>query len=445
MPTSRSGNDRAGGWPGAAPAVVLALVTGLAWAFGTRPFDAPDEPSHVNAVIQVMRTGRPPIAIFSFENDPTGELVYPAFDRELARVCRSAGVDDPLRLSAYESYQPPLYYLIVAAAAGPLTDAPLSILTIGRLISVGFGALTILGIWLAVRRFAPDEPWLAIATAGTIALIPQFAFNAATAGNDALVYALFAWSFASWFRSIVDPNDDRWMIRSGVLTGLALLTKLSALALVPGLALLVLLRSYRAVGGDRWSTFARMSLGSLGAVAVVSGWWFVRNVWVLGDPLASNDAARYYRVRFVPFSPESWADVRSLLEPTWQSFWGRFGWMNRPLPGFFYGWTAVIVALSVGLTIVRCRRLWAESSLARSAWALMGLVFVLVVAVFLQINLTIGFQAQGRYLFPAALPIGLILVSGLAVRGDSSRARRVGLGVFWATLITMQVVGLLGG
>ncbi|MFO0956222.1 MAG: DUF2142 domain-containing protein [Isosphaeraceae bacterium] len=425
---------------GAASVAGLALILGLAWAFRTRPFDAPDEPSHVNAVIQVIRTGRPPIAIFSFEADPKGELAYPPFDRELARAASAAGQGDPLKLSAYESFQPPLYYLIVAAIAGPIADRPADILMIGRLVSVALGAIGILGIWLAARRLVPEEPWLAFAAAGSVALIPQFAFNSATAGNDSLIHALFAWSFASWFRSLRDPTDDRRMVRSGVLVGLAILSKLSAFALLPGLALLVLIRTANS-GDRRRSEQLRMALGSIGAISAVSGWWFVRNAWVLGDPLASRDASRYYRSRFVPFSPDSWHDIRALVETTWQSFWGRFGWMNRPLPAACYAATAAMAAGLVVLTIARWRR---PSGIDRPAWSLMAAVSAFVVAVFLQINLSIGFQAQGRYLFPAALPIGLLLASGLAMRGDHARARGLGLAIFWAWLLVMQGLGLAG-
>lgn len=440
MPTIGSGSDHWAGWLGASAGVGLGLVLGLAWAVRTQPFNAPDEPSHVNAVIQVIHTGKPPIAIFSFDDDPKGKLVSPEFDRRLARACQAAGQRDPLRLSAYESFQPPLYYLIVAAIAGPIADDPGEILMIGRLVSVLFGALTVLGIWLAVRRFAPDDPFLAIATVVTIALIPQFSFNSATAGNDSTINALFALSFASWFRSLRDPSDDRWMIRSGILAGLAILAKLSASALLPGLAMLALVRSTRP--GDRWiGAKLRMAAGSLASIAIVSGWWFVRNAWLLGDPLASREAARYYRSRFVPFSIDSWEGLGVLLETTWQSFWGRFGWMDRPLPGPCYSWTFAIVAVLIALSIAR--RPW-RSSIERTAWLLMSVVFVFVVMIFLQINLTIGFQAQGRYLFPAALPIGLAMASGLARPGRFSRARTIGLAFFWAWLVVMQLIGLSG-
>lgn len=436
-PTSRS----------AAPWLLAgaSLLLGTLWAVVGRPFDAPDEPSHLNAVIQVIATGRPPLATFRFDRDPMGEIASPPFDPALDRVARSYGVADDLKRTSYESMQTPLYYVAAAAAGRGWANDPAGLLTVARLVSAVFGAGTVLGCWSAVRRLAPDEPAWAWAAAGTVALIPQFQFNAATAANDAAVNCGFAWAFASWFRSLRDPADDPWMIRSGGIVGLAILAKLSGLALVPGLALLVLFRAGQvAETAGRGRRLARMAFGAFGAVGLLAGWWFARNALVLGDPTGAGDPARYFRARFVPFQIRSIDDATGFLALTWQSFWGRFGWMNRPLPAWSYTVTLVAAAGLAAITLARWARRPRPPLPILEAVALMAITTAGVLAVFVQINLTHGFQAQGRYLFPVAVPIALVLTGGVAASGPHSRARRALLGLFWAWLAVLQILGLSG-
>ena len=80
---------------------------------------------------------------------------------------------------------------------------------------------------------------------GVIALLPEFSFNNARVGNDSLVNCLGAAAFYVWFRGLRQPEYDPWMLRAGVVVALAVLAKLTAVALIPGLALVVLFRAFQ--------------------------------------------------------------------------------------------------------------------------------------------------------------------------------------------------------
>lgn len=102
---------------------------------------------------------------------------------------------------------------------------------------------------------------------------------------------------------------------------------------------------------------------------------------------------------------------------TWASFWGYFGWLSRPYPLLMYGiWAIVSLAAAWGvfLHLMQSLRRYRHHQLRASdrlfLWALLALALLL-----LQITSPMAGQAwqpQGRYLFPALLPLALLLYWG---------------------------------
>jgi 4-amino-4-deoxy-L-arabinose transferase-like glycosyltransferase len=418
---------------------------GTIWALVVPPFGAPDEPAHLQAVAQVRDRGELPYLRLSFDRDPRGEITWPPPDAAIVAAARRAGQDDSLRLAPYESFQPPLFYVLGALVTWPFRSSPVASLFALRMLSVVFGAGTVVACYWVVRWLAPDEPLWAVASAGTLALMPQACFNAATAGNDSLVNFLCAAGLASLFRSLRDPSDDPWMARAGAIAGAAFLAKQNGLALVPTLALTVLYRTLDAQRQERPRHFLNMTIGSAAAFLLIGGWWCARNVFVYGEPTAVADIARYFRARFIPISITSASAWNAVIETAWQSFWGRFGWMDRYLPEAAYAWTTALAALLVCCTIVRLTM--RRGRVSRPAWrsgALMLVFTSLTAGLFIWVNfVSHGFQAQGRYFLPAAVPIVALLTGGLAWSGRWSRSRRVALGAFWGWLMVLQGLGWL--
>lgn len=421
----------------------LSIALGMLWALVVPPFGAPDEPAHLQAVAQVRDRGELPRMEVRFDSDPDGVIVWPPADRAIVAAARRAGQTDPLRLAPYESFQPPLYYVLGALATVPWRDDPLASLYVLRAISVLFGAGTVVACWWAARWLAPGEPLWAWAAAGLLALVPQAGFNAATAGNDSLVNFLCAVGLASLFRSLRDRRDDRFLVRAGAIAGAALLTKQNGLALVPAIALTALFRARDAGEGRRLAALARLAFGSSVSFFVVGGWTFLRNIWVYGEPTGVAAIARHFRSRFITIDVGSASAWEAVLVTAWQSFWGRFGWMDKRLPDWAYTGTFVIVAALVMMTCVRLMIRW--RTVSRVAWrcsSLMAVVWLATAGLFLWVNfVSHGFQAQGRYFLPAAVPIVLAITGGLAWSGPSRAWRHAGLGALGAWPLLMQVMG----
>jgi hypothetical protein len=101
----------------------------------------------------------------------------------------------------------------------------------------------------------------------------------------------------------------------------------------------------------------------------------------------------------------------SFLSTTFRSFWGQFGWMAVPMDGRVYDalWLfSIVVALAFLFGIVEAR----ERGPLRPSILLLGASTLLTLGTYLGYNLTF-YQAQGRYLYPALIPIGLGASVGL--------------------------------
>lgn len=344
----------------------------------------------------------------------------------------------------YQSHQPPLYYLLAAGwsilvRADP-TDPAAGVKI--RLLNAFFGLATLAGIFALGRAFGRDD--VGLAASAIAGLMPMFVALHAAVSNDPLLIALCTWALAIGARALRDGWTLQRAIAFGLVAGLALLTKTSALALLPtGLLALLLARKWPA--GSRVPVLVAVLLLPL----LVAGPWLARNQRLYGDPLAM----RAFNEAFVG-SPKRQDIVRGLaamreargLSPagatreywvewfgwwTLRSFYGAFGYMDIFWPAWLYRALALVTGVLIAAAIagaIRSRDGPAEDPV----WpvAAMSFGFLLVMALlYLQFNLTY-FQAQARYLYPAIAPIALALAFGACFAlGRFSRWAWLALGV----------------
>lgn len=144
--------------------------------------------------------------------------------------------------------------------------------------------------------------------------------------------------------------------------------------------------------------------------------------------------------QFAPRSPAAWErPERSLLYLVlaFPGYWGNFGWLQRPLPVLLYALLAGVTATAgVGVALR-----WRREASAR-AWLGAWLLAALLIALQTFIPM-IGrdWQPQGRYLFPALMPLTGLLLAGLDhwLPLDGGRRRRAGL---VAAVLALDLVGL---
>ena len=419
--------------------VCLCLALGALYAIYTPAWQTPDEPAHYNYVRHIAETGSLPVL------EP-GD--YPAAYLEELKS-RRFPPDMSIDSIQYESHQPPLYYLAAAAvyntAGSASTGASLLAL---HLFSVLLGGLT---LWLSyeiVLALFPQAEWLAMGTAIFAATIPMHLSMMASANSDSLSELLVVLIVYLLVRRGATAWSARRAVGIGLLLGLAFLTKMQSYVAFAVAAFALFWDQSHCADTSIWKTIGYGGL-MLACALLVALPWLVRNMLVYGvsDPLVM---ARHDTVVQGQLTTQEFIAQHSLLSllrdgllTTFRSFWGQFGWMAVPMHPRVYLGLALMSSLALfGSSAAVRRSNWAQlSSDARRGLALLAVWVAITTLGYFWWN-TKYVQHQGRYLFPALVPIGVYYVFGLQQMLAHWRGALLLVG---AGIVTTLVVGLIAG
>jgi len=412
--------------------VVVCVYAALAVAYGVIAplFESPDEVGHFFAVKYIADYGGLP----SPEKEPSTQYMY-----------------------GQEGTQPPLYYLVGAAVlrlSGVYTEdvwgylrvnphttcgsphlagnkgflahdpareafpwrASVLALHLLRLYSTALGVVTVLGVYAIARACFPTRRGIALMAAALTALNPQFLFVSAGVNNDNLLVPLSTWSLYLMLRTLRWGLKPVTSIFMGVLIGLAALTKVGGVLLLPlaGLSVLfsVWCRRYseaatrplsRVTGG--WTlVVGHGALITLPALAV-GGWWYARNASLYGDPALIEHHLAIVSRR----DPTPLVHILHEVPSIFYSYWGRFTCDISPGAWYYVFWGLIVLGGLVGLGVH-----WREFSVRQRVSAvLLGVWFAFVFVGWFRWNL-IASGVQGRLLFPAAASVSVLVGSGLS-------------------------------
>jgi len=293
---------------------------------------------------------------------------------------------------------------------------------IGRWVSLLLGSGAVLGTYLLALELFPDRRWLALGAAAITAFNPQFLFISARLGNDGAVAGFC--SLALWATvSFLNRERPGWQpVLLGGLLGLALLSKVNGVGLLPVAALAILLKAIR---HRSLRSFILWSGMAFGAALAIAGWWYARNWLLYGDPLLWR-----VHLELVPRrkpTPSLAQLYRYELGSLEASFWAVFGWMNIPVQEWIY-WVlrALTRIAALGLlklvfsprSIVRSPRPspWNTRYATRNTHYGLGIIllWLLILSLSLLQFMRVQPGAQGRYLFPGISAISLLLLLGLS-------------------------------
>ncbi len=390
--------------------VVSYLVLGTLYALQTPKWQAPDEPAHFNYIEYVVQEGNLPVL-------QAGDYPYQYLEEIKAARFPSHMSISPIR---YESHQPPLYYLL-GAILNRLTSGlafDLQFLAL-RLFSVLLGAMVLVTAYRLVRDIFPDTELLALVATAFVAVLPMHLAMTAAINNDTLAELLLLLILWQSVRAMQEGLATRRAIITGILLGLALLTKTTTYLIAVGTVVMAaLLRrepehghpSTRALPKTRYLSYV------FALALLLAAPWFVRNAMVYGD----LDIFGWQRHEMVVAGQLRTADllaqigmisfVRQFVVTTFRSFWAQFGWMGVLVDERIYLTLALVSSiLGVGFVVFVVRVRQGKVSLTQSqrrVLALLGGAALLTTLQYLGYNLTFV-QHQGRYLFLALVPLAL--------------------------------------
>jgi D-alanyl-D-alanine carboxypeptidase (penicillin-binding protein 5/6) len=351
---------------------VLTLVLGSLYAWVVKPGLPYDEPSHWSTVLFYVHHQRLPV---------------------LGRP----GV-------TYEAQMGPVAYVVgaivvrLSEAAGASENTAFHLV---RLAGVAELALAVAVLAALTRRLA-GRSWACVAAVSILALNPMLLTMSSSVQNDTLALALGLLALELALGRLGDRPTIRSSLLVGAVAGLAVLTKLTAWAAVAAIAAWLVWRHRRAA--------FRPLVAFVVAAVAVSGWWFVRNVELYGDPTGASGVNRT-GVSFVRYHAHGASGVAHIFEELVTYLWLPTEYVRNLIaaPTILKG-ALLIVSVAVLIVGIGGARRWQTS-------------------------------ARGLLLAVAVLSVGAWLVTDLAYQSVAPRVAYLAIPV-WAGLVALTLMRL---
>lgn len=351
----------------------------------------------------------------------------------------------------YVANHPPLYYALLAPfvrIAEPLSPESLQYLL--RALAIPFGVAVILLAFATSRELFPDDRFLLVTVPTFVAFQPQVSYEAAMVNNDIAGIAfvsLVIYLLARGVRRGFDVVTCGWL---GAAVGLAMLAKSNSVAILPAIAVAIILRE------GAWNVRGWLSRGALtaGVAAIVVAPWYIWFYRTYGN----LDAFEQIRTLQAPWNKPagSFTDLlfdRSFAWMRWRETWGEFGWRRIRLDDELLWAIAVPVmvgvvglALFAGLAVMRRGDDAATSGPLgfakpdRSQAIGVTVLLVAVVSAYLAV-VQFGTQfalTQARYYFPIVNAFAILVLLGLRTL-IPPRIRPIAQGVIVVAVVAMNV------
>jgi len=421
----------------------LSLVRGLLYSAIIPPWQAPDEPKH----FEYMRT------LYEQRRLVNQDDMSPALQRKIMISMQShrfwdlwIGAQDPDNpLNDPEIFAdawakgnqtgfsevgrvPPLYF-VIAALSQPLASEDITTqLYLARLVSVLLGVLVVFVALLTARELFPGDNFLSIGIPFFVAFLPMYTLITSSVIPDNLANLLT--SLALYLIAGGFKRGFTWGRATAIagLIALGVLTKKTTLVILP--------LAFVAIPLHLWGRRAEVPLSNrvrlviaIVAFGLVLGLWWASQQW---EQILSL-FERFYSYFFY-YSGMARDILRNMLprpgimylyrisfRQLFESFWARFGWLNVRLDDLWYRAITLICLAALGGLLLFAYRLVRRPGLLAS-WQKKSL-FLFFLSIVLMFIITMSFFSayfsnlrltlvQGRYLFPAIVPIATFFVLG---------------------------------
>ncbi|NDJ85392.1 MAG: hypothetical protein GYB66_05865 [Chloroflexi bacterium] len=311
-------------------------------------------------------------------------------------------------------------------------------------------ALVICTYYMTAYTFPMVPRYVGLIAAALVAFNPMMLFVGSSVNNDnlsnlmiSMVLVLLVWLYRRPTRPPVAT-----MLLVGVLLGISLLSKLST---GPFMLLVGLFWLFLAIKHTAWRYMIGWGFATLGIALLISGWWYIHNYRLYGDPTGLDMFLAIAGRRPIPLTAEQlWSERVGFM----QSFWGLFGSLTVSMSRWIYTVFNILAGISiVGVLIFWIRRIriaqvtsvrtsdrstlqrWTEridlpqvivviwimlsgASLIRwtaLTWASQGRLWFIALTSLASLS-AVGFYTLGKHLkFPALPIVPIVFAFGVAV------------------------------
>ena len=428
--------------------LLIYMVIALGYGAVTPLFEAPDEHYHAFTALTIAESGELPSVRSEFDPWLGAEPAQPPmyyvlaanilelFDMSQARELTWFN----LRVQLGDASSP---QNINAFVHTPTEDWPWNGYVLAfhllRALSAFAGLGTLLCIFGSARLLWPASAERALLATALVAFLPQYGFLHGSVSNDPLIILLSSLAIFQLLRLWYVGINTRRLLVTGVIIGLAIMTKMAGLLLLGFAFVFVVSIAWRDHRNGGMQTVIKKGLISVTLIALpallIGGWVLWRNWTLYQDVSATSPFIQIYGGD----RGYSIFDVLGESSGLWTSMFAVFGWFNVLAPQWLYAIWNLIVLLSVigvGFSAILYWSLkrdpGAETFIAKigrflsyivripeaSDWpgtpALLLGLWILMVYAGLVVYLLQTPGSQGRLLFPAILPVALALAYGLS-------------------------------
>ncbi|ASW42449.1 glycosyltransferase family 39 protein [Clostridium isatidis] len=249
------------------------------------------------------------------------------------------------------------------------------------------------------------------------ASIPQFSFLNSYVNQDSLMIFLSSITVFLWIEGI--SNNWEWdiVIKISIVNGIIMLTYMNGYSIILCTVILVIL-TYKNKNSEFFKKTMFFTLISL----LISGWFFVRNLIIYNGELFGDTISLELQeklaidslkpsLRDVPYK-HGLNMITMLIKTDWlkktfMSFWAMLGNMDIRLNSVYYYLFMVISMLTVLVIIAKVKsaivnRKYNDAFKLRIVFIFEILIVIILSIIYSTYN---DFQPQGRYIYPAIIPI----------------------------------------
>ena len=344
----------------------------------------------------------------------------------------------PLPNEGYEMFQAPLYYALSAAALslGGLSVTDPTSIAILRTLTMCFGIAHFVIVFLCLRLLFPSRSDGQIAGLLLAAFLPMQLYLSHYVTNETLAAALVSAAIYLALRILTKPEATIWEYAGvGLCVGVAMLTKATALLLIPplfGALILKIARKRVSLRNAIWNIGV-----ALIAMFIACGWYYIRIWRHFGTPIVGNwerplgfnwwqdpgfhTAAQYFRFGHALIDP-LFSGFNSFADGIYSTLWGeglggglsdmfsRTPWNYNLVIGGY--WLALIPTLLISIGIVVAVHRFVRS--ASAEWFLLlgfsaAVVFALV---FMTLRVASYAQVKAFYGLSILVPLCAFLALG---------------------------------